>query len=115
MRVCEQCMTTTTSRENKKARMAVAVTTNMAANSLTTTVPKMAGSPRMATAASVGSHLSPEEEAATRRFLENVNKWRAANNLTQVTSVVDPDPELLPGSGSGKIVPDSEKYERADK
>ena len=96
MRVCEQCMTTTTSRENKRARMAVAVTTNMAANSLTTTVPKMAGSPRIAVAAPpVGSNLSPEEEAATRKFLENVNKWRAANNLTQVTSVADPDQKLF--------------------
>ena len=32
-----------------------------------------------------GAELSPEEEEATSKFLENVNKWRAARSMEQVT------------------------------
>ena len=28
--------------------------------------------------------LTAEEEAATKKFLENVNKWRTANNMKEV-------------------------------
>ena len=31
-----------------------------------------------------GAELSAEEEAATRKFLENVNKWRTARQLGEV-------------------------------
>ena len=34
-----------------------------------------------------GSVLSVEEDAATRRFLENVNKWRKANSMEEVTNI----------------------------
>ena len=30
------------------------------------------------------AELSAEEEAATKKFLENVNKWRAARKLEEV-------------------------------
>jgi len=33
----------------------------------------------------VGSKLTPEEEAATRKFLENVNKWRSANDMKELS------------------------------
>lgn len=32
-----------------------------------------------------GAELSAEEEAATRRFLENVNKWREARQMGEVS------------------------------
>ena len=32
-----------------------------------------------------GAELSAEEEEATSKFLENVNKWRAARSMEQVT------------------------------
>eukprot|EP00091_Calanus_sinicus_P000254 TRINITY_DN10194_c0_g1_i1.p2 TRINITY_DN10194_c0_g1~~TRINITY_DN10194_c0_g1_i1.p2 ORF type:complete len:149 (+),score=8.48 TRINITY_DN10194_c0_g1_i1:234-680(+) len=32
-----------------------------------------------------GAELSMEEEVATRKFLENVNKWRAARELTELS------------------------------
>ena len=31
-----------------------------------------------------GAELSAEEEAATRKFLENVNKWRTARQLGEM-------------------------------
>ena len=34
-----------------------------------------------------GAELSLEEEVATSKFLENVNKWRAARELTEVGGV----------------------------
>jgi hypothetical protein len=37
---------------------------------------------------SPSSLLSQEEEAATRRFLENVNNWRAANSREKVGRVL---------------------------
>ncbi len=37
---------------------------------------------------SPSSLLSQEEEAATRRFLENVNNWRAANSREKVSRVL---------------------------
>jgi hypothetical protein len=77
------------SREEEAARMAVVIANNTAATNMA--APKMATASTeaapMAAASKTGTsaaHLSPEEEAATHRFLENVNKWRAANNLAQV-------------------------------
>ena len=34
--------------------------------------------------ASPSPHLTMEEEAATKKFLENVNKWRSARQLEEV-------------------------------
>ena len=45
-----------------------------------------------------GAELSAEEEEATSKFLENVNKWRAARSMEQVTrniSAVRPPPSAL--------------------
>ena len=45
-----------------------------------------------------GAELSAEEEEATSKFLENVNKWRAARSMEQVTrniSAVRPPPPAL--------------------
>ena len=45
-----------------------------------------------------GAELSAEEEEATSKFLENVNKWRAARSMEQVTwhmSSVRPPPSAL--------------------
>ena len=41
-----------------------------------------------------GPHLTGEEEEATRKFLENVNKWRSARQLEEVR-VLDILPSLL--------------------
>jgi hypothetical protein len=67
--------------------MAVVITSNtvaanMAASKMATTATSHV--PAAAKTATNAAQLSPEEEAATHRFLENVNKWRAANNLAQV-------------------------------
>ena len=35
----------------------------------------------------VSPHLTAEEEAATKKFLENVNKWRSARQLEEVSHV----------------------------
>ena len=45
-----------------------------------------------------GAELSAEEEEATSKFLENVNKWRAARSMEQVIrniSAVRPPPSAL--------------------
>ena len=74
--------------------MAVATISNMATATNMTISANMAttaSSSNLAKSSSGGGMtpalLTPEEEAATHRFLENVNKWRAANSLCQVGTV----------------------------
>ena len=35
----------------------------------------------------VGDNLTSEEEEATKKFLENVNKWRSARELEEVVNI----------------------------
>ena len=36
----------------------------------------------------VGDNLTSEEEEATKKFLENVNKWRSARELEEVVIII---------------------------
>ena len=99
-------------KENEtRTKMAVATITNMATTNVATMVPAAELTATMVPATemtastrgvSPSSLLSPEEEAATRRFLENVNNFRAANSREKVPGTgvcqdphpfyADPDP-----------------------
>jgi hypothetical protein len=72
----------TTIRENETTTKMAVATIAVPGDTSVGSGTDMAVSGGMATTAP--SLLSPEEEAATYRFLENVNKWRAANSLSKV-------------------------------